>query len=454
MSCSRWIRPSVLHTQVMNLRDDVRRILREEKVAIAGGIGQQARGVQLRVADADDRAKILPKLRGLAQSFETPRRRRGAARHRGCRRRPHSHHASPTPASPTRCARGVEQSIEVVRRRVDALGTKEPSIQREGDDRVARSGAGPAGPGATEGNPRPDGEARIPPRRRARPEPGGCRGTRTRSSRAASSTVEKQVMVQGEDLTDAQPGFDSAAQRRAGRQLPLQHSRRAEIRRGDLEERRTPLRHRARQQGHFGAAHPHADHRRLGPDFRPFHRRAGQQPGDPAARRRAARQAQHRRGAHRRSGPRPGLRSTPASARPMSAPRLVVVYMLITYGVFGVFANLALFVHIAFIFAGLVLLGSTLTLPGIAGIVLTIGMAVDSNVLIYERIREEQHVGPLDPRLARRRLQPRLRDHRRLQRHHVRRGGDPLLPGLRPGARLRRVAGARHSDDASSPPSP
>jgi SecD/SecF fusion protein len=72
---------------------------------------------------------------------------------------------------------------------------------------------------------------------------------------------------------------------------------------------------------------------------------------------------------------------------------LVVFYMLITYGVFGVFANLALFVHIAFIFAGLVLLGSTLTLPGIAGIVLTIGMAVDSNVLIYERIREENHAG-------------------------------------------------------------
>jgi preprotein translocase subunit SecD len=72
---------------------------------------------------------------------------------------------------------------------------------------------------------------------------------------------------------------------------------------------------------------------------------------------------------------------------------LVIVYMLITYGIFGVFANIALLVHIAFIFAGLVLLGATLTLPGIAGIVLTIGMAVDSNVLIYERIREEAHLG-------------------------------------------------------------
>jgi len=72
---------------------------------------------------------------------------------------------------------------------------------------------------------------------------------------------------------------------------------------------------------------------------------------------------------------------------------LALSFLLITYGIFGVFANLALFVHIAFIFAALVLLGATLTLPGIAGIVLTIGMAVDSNVLIYERIREEAHMG-------------------------------------------------------------
>jgi SecD/SecF fusion protein len=67
--------------------------------------------------------------------------------------------------------------------------------------------------------------------------------------------------------------------------------------------------------------------------------------------------------------------------------------MLLTYGVFGIFADLALAIHIIMIFAGLVLLQATLTLPGIAGIVLTIGMAVDSNVLIYERIREESRNG-------------------------------------------------------------
>ena len=67
--------------------------------------------------------------------------------------------------------------------------------------------------------------------------------------------------------------------------------------------------------------------------------------------------------------------------------------MLMTYGIFGVFADIALFIHILLIFAAMALLGATLTLPGIAGIVLTIGMAVDANVLIYERIREEAHLG-------------------------------------------------------------
>src|SRR6202044_3715019 len=72
---------------------------------------------------------------------------------------------------------------------------------------------------------------------------------------------------------------------------------------------------------------------------------------------------------------------------------LVVVYMLATYGTFGIFADIALAVHISFIFAAIILLQATLTLPGIAGIVLTMGMAVDANVLIYERIREEQRNG-------------------------------------------------------------
>lgn len=67
----------------------------------------------------------------------------------------------------------------------------------------------------------------------------------------------------------------------------------------------------------------------------------------------------------------------------------VLVFMALSYGLFGLFANVALIVNIGLIFGLLSLIGATLTLPGIAGIVLTIGMAVDANVLIFERIREE-----------------------------------------------------------------
>ncbi|MGE4534261.1 protein translocase subunit SecD [Halomonas sp.] len=72
---------------------------------------------------------------------------------------------------------------------------------------------------------------------------------------------------------------------------------------------------------------------------------------------------------------------------------LVVLFMLIRYKVFGVFANIALALNLTLLVAAMSLLGATLTLPGIAGIVLTLGMAVDANVLIFERIREELRTG-------------------------------------------------------------
>ena len=68
---------------------------------------------------------------------------------------------------------------------------------------------------------------------------------------------------------------------------------------------------------------------------------------------------------------------------------LVLMFMILSYGMFGLFANIALVINIALIFSIMAALGATLTLPGIAGIVLTLGMAVDANVLVFERIREE-----------------------------------------------------------------
>ena len=72
---------------------------------------------------------------------------------------------------------------------------------------------------------------------------------------------------------------------------------------------------------------------------------------------------------------------------------LVIVFMFVSYGLFGIFANLGLLVHLVMVLGAMSLIQATLTLPGIAGIVLTMGMAVDANVLIFERIRDEIRFG-------------------------------------------------------------
>ena len=87
------------------------------------------------------------------------------------------------------------------------------------------------------------------------------------------------------------------------------------------------------------------------------------------------------------------IRSMPERSPASSAVVLVIVFMILFYGLFGVFADIALFFNLCLMLGGLSLLGATLTLPGIAGIALTMGMAVDANVLIYERIREEVRSG-------------------------------------------------------------
>lgn len=72
---------------------------------------------------------------------------------------------------------------------------------------------------------------------------------------------------------------------------------------------------------------------------------------------------------------------------------LIAIFMVITYSFFGVVANIALFFNLVLLMAALSIFNATLTLPGIAGIALTMGMAVDANVLIYERIKEEIRIG-------------------------------------------------------------
>ena len=383
-------KPSVLHTLAMNLRDDARRILREEKVATTGGIGQQTRGVQMRIPDAADRAKVIPKLKALAQGYtnqlgagspplEVDDDGDGLVR------------VVVTDTGLTeKVRRAVDQSIEVIRRRIDALGTREPSIQRQGDDRIIVQVPGLQDPeqlktilGQT---------AKLEFRLVAEPGQSPAETEELeQTDQSGKMSIEKQVMVQGEDLTDAQPGFD---QRGGEPVVNFRFNIRGAQKFGEVTSKNvgrlfaivldnkvisaprilTPITGGSGQiSGHFTVEQANNLSILL---------RAGALP------------AKLNIVEERTVGPGLGQDSIDAGKRAAYVgAALVVFYMLITYGVFGIFANLALFVHVVFIFAGLVLLGSTLTLPGIAGIVLTIGMAVDSNVLIYERIREEQHAG-------------------------------------------------------------
>ena len=200
---------SVLKTQVDNLRDDVRRVLREERVPITGGIGTQARGVQFRVANPDDRAKVLPRLRQLQQQTGNVLLGGGGAGSLDVKDSPDGLiQVTVTDAGiADKVRRAVEQSIEVLRRRVDALGTTEPNIQRQGADRVLVEVPGLQDPeklkeilGTT---------AKLEFRLVA--EPGANPADielLDQTEEPGKLPVEKRVMVQGEDLIDAQPGFD------------------------------------------------------------------------------------------------------------------------------------------------------------------------------------------------------------------------------------------------------
>ncbi|MGO9005601.1 MAG: protein translocase subunit SecD [Beijerinckiaceae bacterium] len=381
---------SVVKTQVENLRDDARRALREEKVPISGGIGLLPRGLQFRIPNPDDRARAMPKLRHFASPISSVLGGGGAGLDIKESGDGLIQMFITDAAVNDKIRRAVDQSIEVLRRRVDALGTTEPNIQRQGNDRILVEVPGLQDPeklkailGTT---------AKLEFRLEAKPgdDPADY-DLLDEVDQPGKLPVEKRVMVQGEDLTDAQLGFSSQTQEpvvnfrfniRGGQRFGEVTSANigrpfaivldgkvisAPVIRGAITGGSGEI------SGHFTTESAN----RLA-----ILLRAGALPAKLTI------------VEERTVGPGLGQDSIDAGKRAAYVGAgLVIVYMLVTYGTFGVFANIALLVHIAFIFAALVLLGATLTLPGIAGIVLTIGMAVDSNVLIYERIREESHSG-------------------------------------------------------------
>ncbi len=287
--------------------------------------------------------------------------------------------------------RTIQQSLEIIRRRVDEVGTREPSIQRQGERRIVIQvpGIGSAeelkaligttaqltfnpvisrtsDPDAAPGS----GEVILP----SSDEPG------------AFYVLERRPVVTGEELTDAQPSFDQNGGPAVNFRFNPQGARKF----GDytLENIGSPF--AIVLDGEVISAPVIQDHIPGGSGIITGNFSVEESSNLAVLLRAGALPAELVFLQERTIGPELGADSIAAGqVATLVAFAAVLVFMVLCYGLFGIFANIALIVNVGLIFGLLSLIGATLTLPGIAGIVLTIGMAVDANVLVFERIREE-----------------------------------------------------------------
>jgi preprotein translocase subunit SecD len=294
------------------------------------------------------------------------------------------------------------QSIEIIRRRIDETGVREPTIQRQGDNRILVQLPGVGDPdrikrllGKTAKlNFRFVDTSIDPDEAMARGVPPGSELLPSDNSLETGEAsrnylVKKRVMVGGDTLVDSQPTFDQGRPVVSFRFDTVGGKRFGEATRNNV-----------------GKAFAIVLDKRVisAPVIRePILGGAGiitgsfsvQEANDLALLLRAgALPAPLTILEERTVGPGLGADSIRAGKiASVVGLLLVLVFMALYYGLFGLFANVALLFNMVLIAAALSVLQATLTLPGIAGIVLTIGMAVDANVLIFERIREEVNSG-------------------------------------------------------------
>ena len=290
--------------------------------------------------------------------------------------------------------RTIQQSLEIIRRRVDEVGTREPTILRQGEDRILIQVPGIGSAAELKALIGTTAKLTFNAVVGRTQDAGATAGARnlllpSMDEPGVFYIVEATPVVTGEELVDAQPAFD-------------QNNRPA------VNFRFNPS--GARKFGDYTAANigsPFAivlDDEVISAPVIQSHIPGGS--GIITGRfsveestklavllRAGALPAEMTFLEERTVGPELGQDSIDAGrVAALIAIVLVVLWMVGSYGLFGVFANIALAVNMALIFAALSIVGGTLTLPGIAGIVLTIGMAVDANVLVFERIREELRV--------------------------------------------------------------
>ena len=288
-------------------------------------------------------------------------------------------------------SRTIQQSLEIIRRRVDEVGTREPTIQRQGADRILIQVPGIGSAEELKALIGTTARLTFHPVVRAAASANAVPGpgeilVQDLEIEEQYYVLESRAILTGEDLVDAQPGFDQNG-------LP------------SVTFRFNPS--GARVFGQYTTENTGAlfaialdDRVITAPQIRePITGGSGQITGNFTVDSSTQLAILLRAGAlpaemifleERTIGPELGADSIEAGRiASIIAFVAVLVFMGLSYGLFGLFANIALVLNVGLLFGILSLLGATLTLPGIAGIVLTIGMAVDANVLVFERIREE-----------------------------------------------------------------
>ncbi|MFD1694413.1 protein translocase subunit SecD [Roseibium aestuarii] len=394
-------REDYVQKRLKTLVGDIRNALREQPRIGYTGLGVQGQSAQVRIRDLDRLDDARTRLQGLVNplvnsvfggqqlnEFDVTLSDDGLARFTYTEQ-----------GLEQRLGSIVQQSIEVIRRRVDEIGTTEPNIQRQGADRILVEAPGESDPerlkdlvGQTAQltfhmvDTSMSGEQAL----QSRP-PVGTRVLYSVDDPPVPYLVEDAPLLSGEDLVDASVSFDqrtnepvvnfrfnTAGARKFGL-ITQQNVNKPFAIVLDDEVISAPV---IREPITGGSGQISGNFTVEGANDLAVLLRAGALPAKLTVIE------------ERSIGPGLGADSIEAGKlAAIIALVLVVGFMVAAYGLLGIIANIALVANLFLIFASLTILGSTLTLPGVAGIVLTMGMAVDANVLIYERIREETRNG-------------------------------------------------------------
>lgn len=307
---------------------------------------------------------------------------------------------TPTPAGLKAAVESAMQvATEVVRRRIDEMGTREPTIIRQGSDRIVVQVPGLQNPQALKdllgktaklefklvdgaADPVEVAKGNAPPGSQIVPYPENPGGV---------IAVKRRVIINGDELSDATQGF-SPENNAPVVNIKFNSQGARKFARVTQENVHKPF---AMILDGVVLSAPNINEAILGG--------SATISGNFTVQSANALSIQLRSGKlpvplkvieERTVGPQLGADSIRAGIIASAIATLaVIIFMLVTYGRFGIYANLAVVINVFVILAVMAFLNATLTLPGIAGFVLTIGTAVDANVLINERIREEQRRG-------------------------------------------------------------